>query len=135
MITAKMNSERTGSAMAEAILKQMEKLEAAEDFFKLFEVPYDLRVLRVYRLHILQRFHDYIAAASLDISSKTDEEIKQSYAELLARAYEDFVHSNAQNEKVFKVFKEQGNPPPQKAIQFVSIDTLVGKEKLKRKTQ
>ncbi|QSR89467.1 nitrogenase-stabilizing/protective protein NifW [Methylacidiphilum caldifontis] len=120
--------------MADSFLKRMEKLEAAEDFFRLLEIPFDMKVLRVYRLHILQRFHDYIAAGTMDLKSKTEEQLKQYYGSLLAKAYEDFIHSTAQEEKVFKVFKEQEQPAaPSKGVQFVSLDSLIGSSKLKRK--
>ena len=35
-------------------------LESAEDFFNYFDVAFDPAVLHVCRLHILQRFHDYM---------------------------------------------------------------------------
>ena len=43
--------------LAEAI----DDLVSAEDFLDYFEVPYDPAVVQVNRLHILQRFHDYLA--------------------------------------------------------------------------
>ncbi|ACD82530.1 nitrogenase-stabilizing/protective protein NifW [Candidatus Methylacidiphilum infernorum] len=120
--------------MADSFLKKMEKLEAAEDFFKLLEIPYDIKVLRVYRLHILQRFHDYISAGSRDVGTQTEEQLKQYYGSLLEKAYRDFVHSTAQEEKVFKVFKEQQPASPRTEVRFVSLDSLIGGSKLKSKT-
>jgi nitrogenase-stabilizing/protective protein len=77
-----------------------EDCESAEDFLDHFEVPYDRSVVHVYRLHILQRFHDYAGAPAA--------RERRGYADMrqwLLRAYEDFVHSDAQTEKVFRVFK------------------------------
>lgn len=88
--------------------EDIEELEAAEDFLHYFELEYDQTIVHVNRLHILQRFHDYLSKGAqqmpADASSK-----RQVYRQLLARAYQDFVDSDAQTEKVFKVFK-MGEP-------------------------
>lgn len=80
------------------------ELESAEDFFDYFAVPYDRAVVQVNRLHILQRFHDYITRLVLP---PDDAGWRAAYRDALARAYADFVHSDAQTEKVFKVFRQQ----------------------------
>jgi nitrogenase-stabilizing/protective protein len=72
--------------------------EGAEDFLEHFGVAYDRAVLQVSRLHILQRFHDYVAAHAAPRSF-------DGYRSLLARAYADFVASDAQTEKVFRVLQ------------------------------
>jgi nitrogenase-stabilizing/protective protein len=83
---------------------EIEELESAEDFLQYFELPYDASVVHVNRLHILQRFHDYLGNGATQMPE--DEEAQRAiYKELLARAYQDFVESDAQTEKVFKVFK------------------------------
>jgi nitrogenase-stabilizing/protective protein len=74
--------------------RELAELSSAEELLEHFGVPYDLEVLQVHRLHILQRFHDYLAAGQGDA------------AELLARAYGDFVRSDARTEKVFRVFQQ-----------------------------
>lgn len=74
--------------------------ESAEDFLDHFHVPYDRAVLQVYRLHILQRFHDYLSTGV-----KSGESAYVDYRRWAIRAYEDFVHSDAQTEKVFRVFQ------------------------------
>jgi nitrogenase-stabilizing/protective protein len=59
-------------------------------------------VVQVNRLHILQRFHDYLAGVD-----EMPDGARQRYvlhAELLAAAYQDFVVSDALTEKVFRVF-------------------------------
>ena len=65
-------------------------------------IDYDQNIVYVNRLHILQRFHDYISQIS-DLPEDEDV-LRKIYAELLKCAYEDFVNSNALIEKVFKVF-------------------------------
>lgn len=80
----------------------LDELSSAEDFLHYFDVSYDPSVVHVNRLHILQRFHDYMARIKLP----EDEEAQRTiYAENLQRAYQDFVASDALTEKVFKVFR------------------------------
>jgi nitrogenase-stabilizing/protective protein len=80
----------------------LEELSSAEDFLEYFAVEYQPAVVHVNRLHILQRFHDYLA----DVEEMPDDEKArfELYAGLLRGAYEDFVNSDAVTEKVFKVF-------------------------------
>ncbi|MDW8323032.1 MAG: nitrogenase-stabilizing/protective protein NifW [Burkholderiales bacterium] len=82
------------------------ELSAAEDFLEYFRIDYEPSVVHVNRLHILQRFHDYIAAAGP--APKAEAARFDFYAGLLRRAYEDFVRSDALTEKVFKVFHLRG---------------------------
>lgn len=105
--------------MSELTLEEeLEELSAAEEFLQYFEIEYDARVVHVNRLHILQRFHDYLDKAS-DTMPQEDEKQKQVYRALLAQAYQDFVDSDAQTEKVFKVFHMH---EPQQT--FVPLDKL-----------
>ena len=75
-------------------------LVSAEDFLDYFDVAYDAGVVQVNRLHILQRFHDYLGRCAA-AHTPTHAESRAS----LARAYDDFVHSDAITEKVFKVLQ------------------------------
>jgi len=84
----------------------LEELSSAEDFLEYFEVPYDSAVVHVNRLHILQRFHDYLERQ--ETLPEAEDALRAVYASWLERAYLDFVESDAQTEKVFKVFKMQG---------------------------
>ncbi|CAD6877664.1 Nitrogenase stabilizing/protective protein NifW [Methylomonas albis] len=84
--------------------EDMEELEAAEDFLRYFELEYDTTVVHVNRLHILQRFHNYLSQAGENMP-EDDDALREVYKKLLLRAYSDFVGSDAQTEKVFKVFK------------------------------
>lgn len=79
-------------------IEQMDELESAEDFLDFFAVPYDPAVVNINRLHILQRFHDYLRGAGQQPEFET-------WRGLLARAYDDFVRSTPQAEGVFRVFK------------------------------
>jgi nitrogenase-stabilizing/protective protein len=80
----------------------LEDLSAAEEFLEYFGIEYDARTVQVNRLHILQRFHNYIGQAG---ELPADEAPRRAvYARLLQQAYSDFVTSDALTEKVFKVF-------------------------------
>jgi nitrogenase-stabilizing/protective protein len=81
----------------------LEDLSAAEEFLDYFGIAFDARTVQVNRLHILQRFHDYIAKAGC--MPQDDAERRVAYARLLQQAYDDFVTSDALTEKVFKVFR------------------------------
>lgn len=88
------------------LLDDLEELVSAEDFLEYFEIEYDPAVVHVNRLHILQRFHDYIAA---EPPLPEDEgALRDLYCSLLVKAYEDFVNSDALTEKVFRVFHMHG---------------------------
>jgi len=101
-----------------SFIDELEDLESAEDFMQYFGLPYEASVVHVNRLHILQRFHDYLNQGAEQLPE--DEESKyQVYKTLLQRAYQDFVESDAQTEKVFKVFKMA---EPQTA--FVSLTDI-----------
>lgn len=84
--------------------EELAELVSAEDFLQHFGIDYDARVVHVNRLHILQRFHDYLSQ-SASLLPDADDARREVYARLLTRAYEDFVASDALTEKVFKVFK------------------------------
>jgi nitrogenase-stabilizing/protective protein len=81
----------------------LEELSSAEDFLDYFNIDYEPAVVHVNRLHILQRFHDYLA----DVDEMPDDVDARwaLHADLLAGAYKDFVRSDAQTEKVFRVFR------------------------------
>ncbi|MDH2917549.1 MAG: nitrogenase-stabilizing/protective protein NifW [Gallionella sp.] len=79
----------------------MDDLVSAEDFLDYFGVEYDASVVHVNRLHILQRFHNYLSQTALP---ETEEARRAVYVTALEQAYQDFVKSDALTEKVFKVF-------------------------------
>lgn len=102
------------------LTEKMEDLVSAEEFLEFFGIEYDPKVVHVNRLHILQRFHNYIQQGKDQLPDENNEEaLKNVYIALLTRAYQDFVDSDAVTEKVFKVF-QQGEPQ----TTFVSVDML-----------
>ncbi len=93
---------------------ELEELESAEDFLQYFQIDYQQSVVHVNRLHILQRFHDYLQKAA-DSMPEQEATKRMVYKTLLGRAYQDFVNSDALTEKVFKVFNS-GIGEPQTAF-------------------
>lgn len=89
------------------------ELDSAEAFLDYFGIDFDIRVVQVNRLHILQRFHDYLAKQE---AGKMPD--YNAYRGWLARAYADFVDSSAQAEKVFAVFQRA------EGSSFVSLSSL-----------
>lgn len=79
----------------------LEELVSAEDFLDYFGIEYERSVVQVNRLHILQRFHNYLGKES---QPDGDDARRALHARLLQQAYQDFVKSDALTEKVFKVF-------------------------------
>ncbi len=80
----------------------LDELESAEDFLNYFNVAFEPSVVQVNRLHILQRFHDYLSEAEEEPNSVPAR--FALYAGLLRDAYQDFIDSDAHTEKVFRVF-------------------------------
>ena len=104
--------------LAEAI----EELTSAEDFLDFFAVPYDAKVVQVNRLHILQRFHDYLARQAPNLPPE-EEAQRGIYRLWLERAYQDFVTSDALTEKVFAVFHHVDKPEGGSSS-FVPLDKM-----------
>ena len=102
------------------LLDELEELSSAEDFLDFFDIEYDSKIVSVNRLHILQRFHDYLKNGETALPDTDNEPaLREVYKKLLTRAYEDFIHSDGVTEKVFKVFHMN---EPQST--FVPLDQL-----------
>lgn len=85
--------------------QRMTRFTAAEEFFAALNLSYDRRVLDVNRLHILKRFQQYLSQHP-DWETLPEDEFFPLCRAALSRAYDDFVHSSALHERVFKVFHE-----------------------------
>lgn len=101
-----------------SLADDLESLESAEDFLDYFGLEYDPTVVHVNRLHILQRFHNYLNKVQEAMPAEDPARL-EVYRQSLARAYQDFVESDALTEKVFKVFHMH---EPQTT--FVPVDDL-----------
>ncbi|MBJ6611969.1 MAG: nitrogenase-stabilizing/protective protein NifW [Candidatus Thiothrix moscowensis] len=96
----------------------LEELVSAEDFLNYFGIAFDQTVVHVNRLHILQRFHNYLAK---EPTAADDDALREQYTRLLTKAYGDFVDSDAKTEKVLKVYRMN---EPQTA--FIPLESLFG---------
>ncbi len=89
-------------------LTDFQKLVDAEDFLNFFEIPFDQTTVNVNRLHILKMFS--VAIAEVDEKTELAEAEKiTAYKTALETAYQTFLTSNAQEQKVFPVFQQEHN--------------------------
>jgi nitrogenase-stabilizing/protective protein len=103
-------------------ITRLKQLSSAEEFLQFFGVPYDEHVVHVNRLHILKRFYQYLHREQ-GLGELNEVQMFGRYRELLAAAYQDFVHSTAAREKVFKVFQDaDGKRVPLSSLRDTLID-------------
>lgn len=95
----------------------LKPLSSVEEFLEHFAIAYDPAVIRVSRLHIMQRFHQYLRLET-DLAEMSEAELCLLCRALLTRAYSDFVHSTPLKEKVFKVLRNA------EGVQTVSLAGL-----------
>ena len=88
-------------------LEEFHKLVDAEDYFKFFELEYDQKVVHINRLHILQKFSGNIKEIDRNNSELKDSELLGKYREALENAYQLFIESTPQEQKLFKVFHQK----------------------------
>lgn len=105
------------------ILSTLQRLSAAEEFFKVLGVPYEETKVNVVRLHIMKRMGQYLA--NEDFEGASEDEIKERCRATLARAYEDFQKSDPLQERVFKVLKEAAEPKTQAPPVMVPFNDLL----------
>lgn len=98
------------------LLRRIESFSAIEEFLDFFKIEYQADIVHVNRLHILKRFNQYLARTP--ISEDADETTAwDTCRAFLTQAHDDFIKSNAAQEKVFKVFQEQDG-------KSISLDSL-----------
>ncbi|MDY6901277.1 MAG: nitrogenase-stabilizing/protective protein NifW [Cyanobacteriota bacterium] len=100
-------------------LEEFKKLVNTEDYFQFFGLEYDQKVVHVNRLHILQKFSEYIKEIDNSKVQLNDEERLGKYREALEQAYQVFIESTPQQEKLFKVFHQK----PKNVIKLTEIDS------------
>lgn len=114
-----------------AVLEDLAGLSAAEEFFRYLNVPYDMQVVQVARLHILRRMGQYIRGSEVEgvFDGLSDDEVRGLCAEHLTQAYDDFVKSSPIAERIFKVHKEAVEQKAGPSKPFVPLATLGGADK------
>jgi nitrogenase-stabilizing/protective protein len=88
-------------------IEEFKKLSDAEEYFQFFELPYDQKIVNINRLHILKKFSQYIQEIDEQSADLNAEEKLNQYCLALQQAYEVFLESTPQEQKVFKVFKDK----------------------------
>lgn len=82
---------------ADDLERILDGLESVEDFLVRFSIDFDTQIVHASRLHILKRWHDYLAR---------EEAIDEANVRrCLVQAYRDFEQSDALTERVFQVHK------------------------------
>ena len=84
-------------------LPELAGLEDAEEFFEAFQVGYDPRILRTYRLHVLRRFGLCLEAFLAERPGATLGERRSAIRRLLREAHDTFTRSTPREEEVFRV--------------------------------
>ncbi|MEO1373988.1 MAG: nitrogenase-stabilizing/protective protein NifW [Cyanobacteria bacterium J06635_10] len=100
-------------------LSEFNKLINAEDYFDFFQIEYDQKVVNINRLHILQKFSEYINEIDRNNSELNDSVRLGKYREALQQAYQVFIESTPQQEKLFKVFHQK----PKNVVKLTEIDS------------
>ncbi|AFZ27455.1 Nitrogen fixation protein NifW [Cylindrospermum stagnale PCC 7417] len=88
-------------------IDEFKKLVDAEEFFHFFNLPYDHDVVHVNRLHILKKFSQYINEIDDNSADLSPEEKLNQYSAAFQKAYEVFLESTPQEQKLFKVFNDK----------------------------
>jgi nitrogenase-stabilizing/protective protein len=88
-------------------IEEFKQLVDAEEFLNFFKLPYDQEVVNVNRLHILKKFSQYIREIDDNSADISSEERLNKYAEAMQKAYQVFLESTPQEQKLFKVFNDK----------------------------
>ena len=97
----------TGMTSPTADLAGFRRCETAEDYFKFFGLPYDPKVVNVYRLHILKHFAKQLAELHVNRTAPdTAEHVLTDYRDALVRSYLAFTTATAMDHRVFKVLQD-----------------------------
>jgi len=79
----------------------------AEEYVEFFQLPYDQNIVHVNRLHILKKFSQFIQEIDEKYTDLSISDRLNKYREAFSKAYEVFLESTPQEQKLFKVFNEK----------------------------
>ncbi|MBR8835513.1 MAG: nitrogenase-stabilizing/protective protein NifW [Stigonema ocellatum SAG 48.90 = DSM 106950] len=88
-------------------VEQFNRLVDAEEYFEFFQMPYDQQIVNVNRLHILKKFSQFIKEIDDNSTDLSSSNRLSKYREALEKAYQVFLDSTPQEQKLFKVFNEK----------------------------
>jgi nitrogenase-stabilizing/protective protein len=109
-----------------SVLDDLRRLSSAEEIFVYLDVPFEVGVVNVARLHILRRMGEYLAKEPL--AGLGEGLVRERCRAHLQMAYDDFVARSPIDQRVFKVHKDAvkekvPQPPP-----FVRLTALQHKD-------
>ncbi len=90
------------------LLPELAGLSDAEEIFEALGVPYDARILRAYRLHVMRRFGICVEAFLAERPMASEGERRAALRTALKQAHDTFTRSTPREEKLFRVL--QGGP-------------------------
>lgn len=88
-------------------LDRFKQLVDAEEYFDFFQLPYDQKVVNINRLHILRKFSEFMKEIDDNYTDLSSSDRLNKYREALEKAYQVFLDSTPQEQKLFKVFNEK----------------------------
>lgn len=88
-------------------LVEFKKLTNTEEYFEFFQLPYDVKVVNINRLHILKLFSQYMEEINQNQDTLSEAELLEQYEAALQKAYEVFLSTSPLETKLFKVFNEK----------------------------
>lgn len=88
-------------------LDRFHQLVDAEEYLDFFQLPYDQKFVNINRLHILKKFSEFIKEIDESYTDLSSSDRLNKYREALAKAYQVFLDSTPQEQKLFKVFNEK----------------------------
>lgn len=86
---------------------KFKNLVDAEEYFDFFQIPYDQNIVHINRLHILKKFSQLIKEIDENDTDLSISDKLSKYREAFSKAYEVFLESTPQEQKLFKVFNEK----------------------------
>jgi len=105
------------------LIDELESLETAEDFLSFFGIETDPALVRVVRLHILQRFHDELESQG-GLAGLTDDDGGFECAKTaMERAYIAATASVPEAKRVFKIHRLEAE---RQAAVFVPLTAIGG---------
>jgi nitrogenase-stabilizing/protective protein len=108
------------------VLDDLRRLSAAEEIFRYLDVPFDVAVVNVARLHILRRMGEYLA--NQPMADLPEDEVRDRCRAHLQKAYDDFLARSPIEERVFKVHKDAVKAKTPKLPAFLPLTALNNKD-------
>ena len=108
-----------------SVIKDLEQLSSAEDFFHYLGVAYDPQVLSVSRLHIMRLMGQLMRAEASAEAEDDPSAVRHRLARNLERAYRELETEGPLGKRLFKVHRDAVKPAePASPAAFVPLSEL-----------